>query len=147
MDVIPSAFGAHFQGKTLYDVDAFFLIVNPRGKMQNAAYSFSKFGSKAPKKLKETDFIGSDDMNVAEKKPYHWDSFAAGIGESVEAELSLAVHGRGQFTVTIARPKKKADHTIDLTFQGDAPEWLLDEKARPGKLMMFKIKDFGKKAK
>jgi hypothetical protein len=138
MLVVPQGLSAHFKGEKAFDFFLSFLLLNPKDKCTEAAYSFNKYGSgTAPK---EAGFKGSLDFNTAENKPFDYNTFAGKLAAKVEAQVDLASSRNDRFTITVTRPKE-SNYSVDLTFMGAVPDWLSKGQVWLGKLAMYDIKD------
>lgn len=135
--------GAHLSDGKMYDFSVYFFIVNPLNSSVEAFYSFDKYGS-GKKKITEENFVGSDNFNTADKKPFKYDTLAADWMTKVDAQVDFESFNKDSFTITVSRPKK-ANYSVDLTFMGKIPDWLSNGQIWPGKLIMYQVKDFNAK--
>lgn len=156
MDVYGQVFGAYLdKDKSMFDFNIAFFIVNPQVSGFEAFYFFNKVAnpSKAIRAkeakidgARKTDqlqlFEGTDDPDVNEKKPYHYDTLTGrGIGLGVDAQVTLLSSDDDTFTVTVSLTKKKG-YSVTVSFQGAAPSWLTRDKAVfSGTLMLGEVKD------
>jgi hypothetical protein len=156
MDVYGRIFSAYLDtNKSMFDFHIAFLIANPRMKDFEAFYYFNKVANPSKEiKTREAEldddkqsdqvqnFLGHDDFDTNEKKPYHFDRLTGlGTGRSVDAQVTMLSSDKKKFTVTVSLTKKK-DHSVTVSFQGAAPSWLARDKAVfSGKLMMGEVKD------
>jgi hypothetical protein len=156
MDVHGQIFAAYLdKGGAMFDFSIAFFIVNPRMMDFEAFYYFNKVAnpSKAMRaeeakldKAKNSDqvqsFLGHDDPDANERKPYKFDTLTErGTGRSVDAQVRLVSSDEDKFTVAISLTKKK-DRSVTVSFQGSAPAWLAkDKRVFGGSLMMGEVKD------
>ena len=92
-------------------------------------------------------FLGSFENVTNQKKPYKYDKLTEQTeGKGVEAQVELYLYNNKSFTVTVSL-RKKRDHSVDLTFEGDKPSWLKDDDKAVfhGQLMLSIVKDLDAK--
>jgi hypothetical protein len=156
MEVFGQVFGAFLdKNKSMFDFQIGFFIQNPRMRDFEAFYAFNKVANPdkkmraKEKKIEDDDdsdqqqvFLGHDDSDTNERKPYHYDTLTErDAGLSVGAQVTLASSSKSKFTVTITLLKKK-DHSVTTSFKGAAPDWLARNKAVfNGTLMLLEVKD------
>lgn len=146
----------------MFEFSVNFFIVSPRDSAVEAFYSFDKNHTasqeaaahkidnmKRSEMNKRTQrFIGSDENETNEKKPFKFDRMTGGgIGDNVRAQCALySTNADGSFTVVVSVASKKANSVL-LKYQGDKPSWLpSDGTPLSGHLMMYEVKNFNAKA-